>query len=134
MEERECDWPSLAQALKKLTNDLKFCRIVHGDLQAHNIILGLDRHGRVKDAKAVDFEDTYLVKESPTDNLYILLSDMFGEQAIIPQELVKEMMKVYSLPRDMLNWTDLDFDSLAHKIPRIRNFIGLPTLQVLEIR
>ena len=133
LKNRKCDWPSLARALKRLSNDLNVCRVLHSDFQAHNIILSLDQYGRVKDAKALDFEDTYLVKKLPTDNLYILLRDVVDKHSIIPRALVTEIIKVCSLPHDLLDWTYHDFENHAHKTPRIRSFGDLSMLQVLTI-
>lgn len=127
----QCDWPSLAAALKRLLDDFEACKVLHSDIQPHNVMLSLDRRGRVKTARAFDFEGTYLVKTVPTDNAYLLLGDCFGDDALIPAGLIREMLKIYpSLSRDV-NSPDFLIDSEQSRTPRVRDLEGLPLLQVI---
>ena len=128
-----CDWPSLARALKTMLDDFETCKVLHSDLQPHNVMLSLDRRGRVKNAIAFDFEGTYLVNSVPTDNAYLLLGDCYGEDAIIPGELITEMFKIYpSLSRN-ISASDFMIDSEQHKTPRLRNLDALPLLQTVAL-
>lgn len=132
LESGQCDWHSLAQALKKLLDDLKSCKILHSDLGPHNVILIFNRGGQVRRALAIDFEDTFIVDGEPTDNTYLLLGDCYGEDAIIPSALIKEFLKIdRSLSRDIAS-VDFPIDFEQTKTPRKRRLEDLPKLQIVD--
>ncbi len=130
------DLPSLARVLKRLLNDLRSCKVLHGDLGPHNIILDLDKQEKVISAKAIDFESTCIVDGVPNGNADILLEEVFGDPPMIPPALISEMLKVdRSLPREMKDWRSYEFERLADAAREscIKRYDELPSLETFYL-
>ena len=130
----QCDLPSLARALKKLLDDLRSCGVIHRDL-SHNIMLTLSRHGRVIDAKALDFENTHLVNKVSIENMEILFEGLSEDPPFPPPALLLELLKIdRSLPREMKDWETYDFPLRVDEKSQIRKYNELPNPEVFFTR
>lgn len=133
LERKNRSLSSLARALKVLLMDLRTCKVVHTDLHDDNIILDLDRQGRVKNAKAIDLERTFIFDTVGAENAISLFQHVIEDPPSPPPALILEMLKVdHSLPREMQNWEDYDFQRLADAIPRTRTYHDLPRLETFK--
>lgn len=133
IQSRSPDWNSLARALKGMIDDLGSCKIFHIDLNPSNIIVALDSQGQVRNAKAIDFENTWLVDTYPIENVYGMLSIESIENDKLRKPLIKAYLKLdHNLPRNMADWELDDFYEITEADRPVRQYINLPKLPTIS--
>ena len=129
---RSPDWKGLARAVKRIIDDLASCSILHVDLNPSNIMVTRDSSGKIRNAKAIDFESTWLVNKDPIENVYGMLSI----DAIPDDKSRKALITAYlkldtDLPRNMADWEMDDFYEITEADRPVRQYTNLPKLPTI---
>lgn len=132
------DFRGLATALRKMLDAFKLCKVHHIDMRPHNIIIDIDGKGRVKTAKAIDFEDCYIKTTVPKENPFVVFT-LFEEEdpkSLKINENLRRVTKEYlkldsSLPRDMAEWEPGEHFEYTDNEDRNKDYSRLPKVPTI---